>query len=146
VATTLTNTGVQFPDATIQTTAAGGGGFSNLTVFTSSGTWTVPAGITKCKVTVVGGGDVAIDVARTALRLGSEKVNVICLETNDEMPAHKEYIGQGQPCHWDISLKKFWVSIDNIFLMSRSLAPHCSSPWISKEGTEMNTGILSLIV
>jgi hypothetical protein len=31
-------------------------GFTNLTAFTSSGTWTVPAGVTKCKVTVIGGG------------------------------------------------------------------------------------------
>ena len=31
-------------------------GFSNMTVFTSSGTWTVPTGITKAKVTVIGGG------------------------------------------------------------------------------------------
>lgn len=32
------------------------GGFSNMQVFTSSGSWTVPAGITKAKVTVIGGG------------------------------------------------------------------------------------------
>lgn len=32
------------------------GGFSNMQVFTSSGTFTVPTGITKVKVTVVGGG------------------------------------------------------------------------------------------
>jgi hypothetical protein len=32
------------------------GGFSNMQVFESSGTFTVPAGITKVKVTVVGGG------------------------------------------------------------------------------------------
>lgn len=32
------------------------GGFSNIAVFTSSGTWSVPSGITKCKVTVTGAG------------------------------------------------------------------------------------------
>jgi len=32
------------------------GGFSNIQVFTSTGTFTVPSGITKVKVTVVGGG------------------------------------------------------------------------------------------
>ena len=32
------------------------GGFSNIAVFTSSATWTIPAGVTKCKVTVIGGG------------------------------------------------------------------------------------------
>jgi hypothetical protein len=38
-------------------------GFSNMSVFTSSGTWTVPAGVTKCKVTVVGGGGGSPDPA-----------------------------------------------------------------------------------
>ena len=39
-------------------------------------------------VTVVGGGDVAIDCARSALRLeGVEKVNIISLEDSDSMPA-----------------------------------------------------------
>jgi hypothetical protein len=37
-------------------TTPGGGGFSNMDVFTSSGTWSVPTGVTKCRVTVVGGG------------------------------------------------------------------------------------------
>jgi hypothetical protein len=32
------------------------GGFSNIAVFTTSGTWSVPAGVTKCKITVTGGG------------------------------------------------------------------------------------------
>ena len=44
------------------------------------------------KVIVIGGGSVAIDVARTARRLGSEVVNLVCLETidltsKDRMPA-----------------------------------------------------------
>jgi hypothetical protein len=56
MAVSLVSTGVQFPDSTIQTTAAGGGGFSNLVVFQTSGSWTVPSGVTKCKVTVIGGG------------------------------------------------------------------------------------------
>ncbi len=39
-------------------------------------------------VIVVGGGNVAIDVARSALRVGGKKVEVICLEAHEEMPAH----------------------------------------------------------
>jgi hypothetical protein len=35
---------------------AGGGGFTTMVTYTSSTTWTVPAGITKVKVTVTGGG------------------------------------------------------------------------------------------
>jgi len=39
-------------------------------------------------VIVVGGGNVAIDVALTAKRLGAKRVNIVCLEDRDEMPAH----------------------------------------------------------
>ncbi len=41
----------------------------------------------KGKVIIVGGGNVAIDSARTAARLGAEKVTVICLEGRSNMPA-----------------------------------------------------------
>lgn len=40
------------------------------------------------KVVVIGGGNVAIDVARTAKRLGAKEVNLVCLESRSEMPAH----------------------------------------------------------
>ena len=39
---------------------------------------------------VVGGGNVAIDVARTVARLGSERVEMLCLESEAEMPASKD--------------------------------------------------------
>ncbi|MEM3011074.1 MAG: FAD-dependent oxidoreductase [Candidatus Bathyarchaeia archaeon] len=41
----------------------------------------------KEKVLVVGGGNVAMDVALTALRLGAKQVQVACLETREQMPA-----------------------------------------------------------
>lgn len=40
-------------------------------------------------VLVIGGGNVAIDVARTARRLGVKKVSMVCLESAEEMPAWK---------------------------------------------------------
>ncbi len=40
------------------------------------------------RVLVIGGGNVAIDVARTALRLGAKEVQLVCLESREEMPAH----------------------------------------------------------
>lgn len=39
------------------------------------------------KTVVIGGGNVAMDVARTAIRAGSDDVQVFCLESRDEMPA-----------------------------------------------------------
>jgi NADPH-dependent glutamate synthase beta subunit-like oxidoreductase len=39
-------------------------------------------------VAVVGGGNVAIDVALTARRLGAKRIDIFCLESREEMPAH----------------------------------------------------------
>ncbi len=44
------------------------------------------------KVAVIGAGNVAMDAARTALRLGAEEVNVIYRRGKEEMPARKEEI------------------------------------------------------
>lgn len=46
----------------------------------------------KGNVVVIGGGNVAIDVARTATRVGGENVNIFCLESLEEMPALDEEI------------------------------------------------------
>jgi hypothetical protein len=54
--TTIHNTGITFPDATTQTTAASGGGQLQVELFTAPGTWTKPASCTQVKVTVIGGG------------------------------------------------------------------------------------------
>ena len=44
------------------------------------------------KVTVFGAGNVAMDAARTALRLGAESVHVVYRRTREEMPARHEEI------------------------------------------------------
>ena len=41
-------------------------------------------------VVVIGGGNVAIDVARAAVRQGADKVSMFCLEKSEEMPALPE--------------------------------------------------------
>jgi len=41
------------------------------------------------RVVVIGGGNVAFDVARTARRLGAEEVTCACLESQEEVPAHE---------------------------------------------------------
>ncbi|MGO8989106.1 MAG: FAD-dependent oxidoreductase [bacterium] len=44
------------------------------------------------RVVVIGGGNVAVDSAMTALRLGADKVQLVCLESQEEMPAFKDQI------------------------------------------------------
>ena len=46
------------------------------------------------KVLVIGGGNVAVDVAVTASRLGAEQVTMVCLESRDTMPAFEEEIAE----------------------------------------------------
>ena len=43
-------------------------------------------------VVVIGGGNVAVDCARTAHRFGANKVSMVCLESGDAMPASDEEI------------------------------------------------------
>lgn len=37
---------------------------------------------------IIGGGSVAMDAARAAVRIGASKVTVVCLESGDQIPAH----------------------------------------------------------
>jgi NADPH-dependent glutamate synthase beta subunit-like oxidoreductase len=50
----------------------------------------------KDKVVVIGGGNVAVDVALTAMRLGAQKVALACLESLEEMPANPWEIEQAR--------------------------------------------------
>ena len=47
-------------------------------------------------VAVIGGGNAAIDAARTAIRLGSESVTILYRRTRDEMPAYREEIEEAE--------------------------------------------------
>ncbi|MBR2861108.1 MAG: NADPH-dependent glutamate synthase [Clostridia bacterium] len=48
------------------------------------------------KVAVVGGGNVAMDAARSALRLGADKVYIVYRRSMDELPARKEEVEHAQ--------------------------------------------------
>lgn len=48
------------------------------------------------RVVVVGGGNVAIDAARTCIRLGCEEVTIAYRRTRSEMPAHEEEVVQAE--------------------------------------------------
>ena len=45
---------------------------------------------------VIGGGNVAIDAARTCLRLGCEEVSMLYRRTRSEMPADSEEVEQAE--------------------------------------------------
>jgi len=47
------------------------------------------------KVVVIGGGDVAFDAGRTALRLGAEQVVINCIEDDATVPASDEELDEG---------------------------------------------------
>jgi len=55
---------------------------------------------------IIGGGNVAIDAAMSAVRLGGAPVHLVCLESRDEMPAHEWEIRQAEEegveirCSW----------------------------------------------
>ncbi len=58
------------------------------------------------RVVVIGGGNVAVDVARSARRLGAESVAMVCLEQRDEMPALPEEVAA--TLHEGIAIHNGW--------------------------------------
>jgi NADPH-dependent glutamate synthase beta subunit-like oxidoreductase len=63
------------------------------------------------RVVVIGGGDVGVDVARTALRLGASEVAIACIESRKEMPAHpweiEDAVAEGVVLHPSTAVKRF---------------------------------------
>jgi len=60
----------------------------------------------KGNVIVIGGGNVAIDVARTATRVGAAQVDMFCLESRENMPAHAEEVQEA--LDEDINVNNSW--------------------------------------
>ena len=48
------------------------------------------------KIAVVGGGNAAIDVARNAVRMGADEVNIVYRRREEEMPAHGEEVEEAK--------------------------------------------------
>mgnify|MGYP000010480326 CR=1 FL=1 len=63
------------------------------------------------KVVVVGGGNVAMDAARTALRLGAEHVYIVYRRSEEELPARKEEVGHAKEEGIDFKLLNNPVAI-----------------------------------
>jgi NADPH-dependent glutamate synthase beta subunit-like oxidoreductase len=62
------------------------------------------------RTVVIGGGNVAVDVAMTARRLGAEHVDVVSLEQHDELPAHESDFWDAQ--EEDISFHHGWGPLE----------------------------------
>ncbi|MDR3284260.1 MAG: FAD-dependent oxidoreductase [Treponema sp.] len=58
------------------------------------------------KVVVIGGGNVAIDVARSAVRVGAAATSMYCLESREEMPALDEEIEEAEA--EEIAINNSW--------------------------------------
>jgi len=56
--------------------------------FLKAGNWKGDAGVKGKRVVVIGGGNVAVDCARVAVRVGASEVTLTSLESLDELPAH----------------------------------------------------------
>jgi len=65
---------------------------------------------------VLGGGNVALDVARAAVRMGTKSVSIVCLEEKDKMPAHdfevREAEEEGVNLYTGVSTKRIYQDND----------------------------------
>jgi NADPH-dependent glutamate synthase beta subunit-like oxidoreductase len=74
--------------------------------FLRDGNWKGDAGVKGKRVVVIGGGNVAVDCARVALRVGASAVTLTALESQEELPAHpweiQEALDEGVTidCSW----------------------------------------------
>ena len=82
------------------------------------------------EVFVAGGGNVAMDVAITAKRLGAKKVTLACLEPRDRMPASKDEVARAE--EEGITIMTSWglsrVIEENGVVKGMELK-RCVSPW-----------------
>lgn len=61
-------------------------------------------------VVVIGGGNVAMDVARTAVRLGAAEVEVVCLESGKEIPANRWEVEEA--LEEGVALREGWGPVE----------------------------------
>lgn len=111
------------------------------------------------KVVVIGGGNVAMDVARTVLRLGANEVHVACLESRKDMPAFSWEIEvaerEGVKFHPSLAPQRFGSSdgsrvgfIDFKRVVSTQTDEHGRLTWELMEGpgSEYNMATVDSII
>ena len=80
------------------------------------------------KVVVIGGGNSAIDAARTAVRLGAESVTVLYRRTRDEMPAYKEEIEEAE--NEGVILKTLVAPQEIVVENGKAVGVRCDHMWL----------------
>lgn len=82
------------------------------------------------KVVVIGGGNAAIDAARTAIRLGAESVTILYRRTRDEMPAYKEEIEEAE--NEGVILKTLVAPQEIVVENGRAVGVRCDHMWLGE--------------
>jgi heterodisulfide reductase subunit A-like polyferredoxin len=82
--------GTNLPEVLINTQFLRDVSLSNIGIESGNGKGHPKAIIQNRHVLVLGGGNVAMDCARTAVRLGAARVDMACLESLEKMPADRE--------------------------------------------------------
>lgn len=87
------------------------------------------------KVVVVGGGNVAIDAARTSVRLGAQEVSIAYRRTHSEMPADEEEVVQAE--EEDVKMSFLTVPIGVVGENGRVTGLKClRAKLVKKEGSD----------
>ena len=78
------------------------------------------------RVAVVGGGNVAMDAARTALRLGADKVYIVYRRSMDELPARREEVEHAREEGIELKLLTTIIQITRA-TSATALSPECAA-------------------
>ncbi len=82
------------------------------------------------KVVVIGGGNAAIDAARTAVRLGAESVTVLYRRTRDEMPAYREEVEEAE--HEGVTLMTLVAPAEVVVQDGKAVGVKCHHMWLGE--------------
>ncbi len=82
------------------------------------------------KIVVIGGGNAAIDAARTAIRLGAEKVTILYRRTREEMPAYKEEIEEA--VNEGVILKMLVAPLEVLTENGKVVGVKCQHMWLGE--------------
>jgi len=87
------------------------------------------------RVAVIGGGNVAIDAARTALRLGAQEVTVLYRRSREEMPAYQKDVEDAEK--EGVRFRFFTSPVEMIQKSQGSLSIHCIKTEPSQRGKRL---------